>query len=277
LLQNPEDSRPYPYPQGNESDIREPDSFHPRFFIPLDTPFWSRVLLGANVLVFVAMIIFGFLIFRTWRGSEDLRVLLLFGAKSNQAILYGQVWRLFTSMFLHIGVIHLLFNLYALYILGPLVEGYFGHTRFLIIYFLSGLFASVSSFAFSPAISAGASGAIFGLIGATTVYFFRYRENFGRRGKAMLQNMVFVIVINLMFGLSMSNIDNWAHMGGLLSGALIGWGLLPRYRLPNVVRYGSQPMEEEPRPVQEASWVLICVALLVAAFQIAKLLGVPTL
>jgi rhomboid protease GluP len=267
-----------PYSEATEGEVLEPDeSMRPRFFIPLKRPLLSRALMGVNLLVFVAMILFGVAFLGTWQGSEDLRVLYTFGAKWNPAILDGEVWRLFTAMFLHIGVVHLLFNLYALFILGPLVEGYLGHLRFLGIYVLSGLFGSIASFAFSPALSAGASGAIFGLVGAVTVYFFRYRENFGQRGKAILQNMIFVIGINLFFGLSVSNIDNYAHMGGLLGGALAMWGLLPRYRVPDVIRFGPQPLEEEPRPVQEATWVLICVGLLALAFLTATSMGVPTL
>ncbi len=100
-----------------------------------------------------------------------MRVLIDVGAKVNEAIAIGQTWRLFTAMFIHIGVFHLLVNLYALYALGPLVEGYFGHARFLAIYLVGGLFGSLASYAFSDAVSAGASGAIFGLAGAITVFF----------------------------------------------------------------------------------------------------------
>ena len=86
------------------------------------------------------------------------------------------------------------------------------------------MFGSLLSYAFSQSISVGASGAIFGIIGATTVYFFRYRNNFGAQGRAILQNMIVVIVINLIFGFSAGYIDNWGHIGGLLGGALVAIG-----------------------------------------------------
>jgi rhomboid protease GluP len=172
-------------------------------------------------------------------------------------------------MFLHIGVLHLLFNLYALNALGPLVEGYFGTSRFLAVYVLAGLFGSLASFAFSPAISAGASGAIFGLAGATTVYFLRYRENFGARGRAILQNMLVVIGVNLAFGMMAQGIDNWGHMGGLVGGSLVSVGLLPRYKTPALPRPGPQALEQEQRAGMQTVWVALCTVLFVAGLQAA--------
>lgn len=241
----------------------------PSFYLKITPPYVTRFLLGANVVVFVAMIIFGYFAFGTLDGTQDMRVLTIFGAKINQLVAAGQVWRLFTAMFIHIGVLHLLFNLYALNALGPLVEGYFGHVRYAAIYLLGGLFGSLASYAFSPVASAGASGAIFGLAGAVTVYFLRYRENFGARGRAILQNMFIVIGINLVFGLSMPGIDNWGHMGGLVGGAIVTWGLMPRYRAPMVTGPGRYPLEEEPRQGFYTTWVVLCTALLVVGVQAA--------
>jgi len=256
-------------PEQRASDAVDPTGA-PRFYLTITPPTWTRILLGINIAVFVAMIIVGWTEYNTLRGPEDIRVLDLFGAKVNEKIADGQVWRLFTAMFLHIGAIHLLFNLYALYILGPMVEGYFGHLRFLAIYLLAGLFGSVASYAFSPVPSAGASGAIFGLAGATTVYFLRYRDNFGARGRAILQNMLVVIGINLVFGLSVRGIDNWGHMGGLVGGALVAWGLLPRYKRPDIVRLGGQPLQEEERTAWETGWVVLCSVLLWFGLQAAN-------
>ncbi|MCC6455238.1 MAG: rhomboid family intramembrane serine protease [Caldilineaceae bacterium] len=207
------------------------------------------------------MIAYGYFQFGTINGSQDSRVLTIFGAKINSLVAAGQVWRLFTAMFLHIGVIHLLFNLYALNALGPLVESYFGHLRFTAIYLIAGLFGSLASYAFSPVPSAGASGAIFGLAGAITVYFLRYRENFGARGRAILNNMFLVIGINLVFGMTQPGIDNWGHIGGLLGGALVTAGVLPTYTRPGVITYGTNIMEEEPRQWLHAGWVIVSLAL----------------
>ncbi len=248
------------------------------YFIRLSPPTMTRTLLVANVVVFVAMIVVGYFAFGTIDGTRDNRVLVLMGAKVNELIAQGQVWRLFTPMFLHIGVFHLLVNMWSLNVLGPLVEGYFGHRRFLAIYLLGGLLGSLASYAFSPAISAGASGAIFGLAGATTVYFWRYRDNFGKRGRAILQNMLLIIGINLFFGFTAPGIDNWGHMGGLVGGALLAWGLLPRYGKPEPTfaslaqeRTGKlaeqQALAEVSRTLPEIAAVAIFIAALIFVLQ----------
>ncbi|NJN81120.1 MAG: rhomboid family intramembrane serine protease [Caldilineaceae bacterium] len=214
------------------------------------------------------MIVYGYLIYGQINGSEYMPVLVDFGAKVNPLVASGETWRLFTAMFIHIGVIHLLFNLYALNALGPMVEGYYGHLRFTAIYLVGGLFGSLASYAFSPVPSAGASGAIFGLAGAILVYFLRYRENFGARGRAILQNMLVVIGINLVLGLSLPGIDNWGHMGGLVGGALVAWGVTPRYTAPTAgLPLGPSPLAEEPRTWFETGWVLFCIAMLAFGVQ----------
>jgi rhomboid protease GluP len=239
----------------------------PQFYIRMSPPTWTRILLGCNIAMFVAMIAYGIIVYSDWNGTQNARVLITFGAKVNELIALGQYWRLLTAMFIHIGVFHILFNLYALNSLGPLVEGFFGSRRFLIIYFIGGLWGSVASYAFSSALSAGASGAIFGLAGATTVYFLRYRENFGARGQAILQNMLVVIGINLALGAFSQGIDNWGHMGGLVGGAAIAYGLLPRYQAPAALQFGAQPLVEEPRTNIEWLWLVGHLALLWLAIQ----------
>lgn len=233
----------------------------PRFVLRQTPPHVTHFLLAANVLVFVAMVVYGYVNYGTINGSEDSRVLMIFGAKINELVAMGQTWRLFTAMFLHIGVFHLLFNLYALNSLGPLVEGYFGHFRFAAIYIIGGLFGSLASYAFSPVPSAGASGAIFGLAGAIIVYFMKYRENFGARGRAILNNMFLIIGINLVFGLTQQNIDNWGHIGGLIGGVLVTVGLLPYYQRPAVITYGANIMEEERRHWLNVGWLIVCLGL----------------
>lgn len=251
-------------PAGAEPPVVD---LRPRFVLRQAPPHVTRFMLAANVLVFIAMIVYGYLTYGNINGTEDSRVLMAFGAKINELVAAGQVWRLFTAMFLHIGVIHLLFNLYALNALGPLVEGYFGHARFTAIYLIGGLFGSLASYAFSPAPSAGASGAIFALAGAITVYFLKYRENFGARGRAILNNMLIVIGINLVFGLAQPGIDNWGHMGGLVGGALVTFGLLPIYQRPATITYGINIMGEEDRTLLQTGWIVVCLALLYLGLQ----------
>ena len=144
-----------------------------------------------------------------------------------------------------------------------------------VIYLFGGLLGSIASYAFSPALSAGASGAVFALFGATIVYFYRYRENMGRQGQSMLQSALAILVINLVLGFSVTNVDNWGHLGGLAGGAIIAFGLVPRYRSPVVVRFGRQPLIREARIVRSLAWTLLCAALFFAAFQTATLAGPP--
>ncbi len=253
----------------SEPTVYDEPLARPRFYIPLARPIVTQVLIGVIAAVFVGEIIYGYTAFDTWDGPNNLNVLVGMGAKVNQLVAAGEFWRLFTAMFLHIGVMHLLFNLYALYAIGSLVEAYYGHIRFLAIYLVGGLFGSLASYGFSPAISAGASGAVFALTGALALFLYRYRENLGARGRVMLQNMLLIIVINLVFGMVGSGIDNWGHMGGLVGGVLVAWGLMPRYQVPSTVRLGDQPLSTQKRDFFEITWVIFCAALFAAGVILA--------
>lgn len=173
------------------------------------TPFFTYSILAINLIVFLSMTFAG--------GSTNQQVLIAFGAKVNSLIQAGQVWRFLTSSFIHIGFVHLAFNLYALWALGPLTEESFGHRSFLMIYILSGLGGAVASFVFSTALSAGASGAIFGLLGALLSFSYK-RPSLWKSGLGM--NLIIVILVNLGFGFLQPGIDNFAHVGGLLTGGL---------------------------------------------------------
>ena len=250
-----------------------PMEARPQFYIKLSPPRITQVLLGVILAVFVAQVVLGFLLFGSWTSLTDtsIEVLILMGAKVNELIAQGEVWRLFTAMFLHGGVLHLLFNLYALYALGPLLEGYTGHIRFLTIYLVSGLYGSLLSYAFSDPVSVGASGAIFGLLGGTLVFFLKYRDNFGGQGRAILQNMVVVLALNLVIGFGSGFIDNWGHIGGLLGGMLVTFGIMPRYRQPEVLRLGAQPLAITDRRPAEIAWTVLCLIVLAAGVYAATL------
>jgi rhomboid protease GluP len=203
--------------------------------IPMARPRWTYILMGVNIAVFLAMTIYGFTIGLGLSGSQDGEVLKLFGAMQNQLIAQGEYYRLLTSMFLHIGLVHLLFNSYALFILGQDVERLYGAARFLLIYFLSGLGGSLASFVLGAGgISAGASGAIFGLIGTEIMFFYLHRQTFGQRGQAQLRSLLMLAVVNLVFGFTIPGINNLAHMGGLVFGLALGWILAPKYQAPSV-------------------------------------------
>ncbi|HEV8564958.1 MAG TPA: rhomboid family intramembrane serine protease [Actinomycetota bacterium] len=144
--------------------------------------------------------------------------------------LLGQYWRFVTAMFLHIGLIHLAFNCYALWLLGTQVERDFGRASFLGIYFLAGILGSVGSYAFGDplAVGAGASGAVFGLMGAFLAY------NYVRRNQTVarmnLQWVWQILALNLILAITIRAIDFRAHLGGLVAGVAAGY-LLDRERV----------------------------------------------
>ncbi|MBQ9853686.1 MAG: rhomboid family intramembrane serine protease [Bacilli bacterium] len=131
----------------------------------------------------------------------------------------GQVFRLFTSMFVHFGIFHLFFNMYTLYIVGTRVEDFFGKTKYLLIYLISGICGSLLSISFHPdAVSAGASGAIFGLFGSLLYFGYNYRGYIG----AIVRSQILPLVIyNLLIGFFVSYIDVSAHIGGLIGGLFV--------------------------------------------------------
>ncbi|WP_428909112.1 rhomboid family intramembrane serine protease [Niallia sp. Krafla_26] len=172
-------------------------------------PVFTYLFMVIQILVFILMEFAG--------GSTQSAVLIEFGAKVNALILQGDWWRLFTPIFIHIGILHLLMNTLALYYLGMTVERIYGNFRFLFIYVAAGFFGALASLLFSPSISAGASGAIFGCFGALLYFGTIYPTLFKR---TMGFNIFIVIAINLIFGFSVSGIDNAGHIGGLIGGYL---------------------------------------------------------
>ena len=132
----------------------------------------------------------------------------------------GQWWLLITAGFLHGSIIHLLFNVYILWVIGSQLENIVGKTKFIVIYFVSLLGGSLASYLFSPfgSYSIGASGAIFGLMGAMLVV--------GRKRNLDISQITTLVVINVVIGFVLSGIDWRAHLGGLAAGAFITWVLI---------------------------------------------------
>lgn len=149
--------------------------------------------------------------------SND-NVLVYLGAKENSLIASGQYYRLITAMFLHGGLVHLVLNMYSLFAIGPLVEKVYGKAKYLAIYFVGGIVSSIFSYKFSQGVSIGASGAIFALLGATLIFAMKMREKIG---KGMVTSILSVIGVNIFIGLTIPNIDNFAHLGGLIGGFII--------------------------------------------------------
>lgn len=144
------------------------------------------------------------------------------GALQPLAVASGQFWRMFTAMFLHAGLLHLGFNLYALWLFGRAVEQSYGSAWMVVIFFVSGFLASVASYAFGPvtALAVGASGAIFGIFGAFIAY--NYRRRHLRLAAQNLRMAMTLILLNALLALGFGAIDWRAHLGGLIAGFLAG-------------------------------------------------------
>jgi rhomboid protease GluP len=150
-------------------------------------------------------------------GSTNTQTLIDFGAKENSLLIAGEWWRLITPIVLHIGMTHLLFNTIALLSIGGTAERIYGSVRFMFIYLTAGVFGSIGSFLFSPFPSAGASGAIFGCLGALLYLVFQNRQLFF---KSIGMNILVIIGINAGIGFFLPNVDNAGHFGGLIGGFL---------------------------------------------------------
>jgi membrane associated rhomboid family serine protease len=192
---------------------------------------WTRALLVINVLV--AVFVYALPALRgvapgqhSW--ARDVFTLLL-GAKLNARVIGGEWWRLYSAIFLHGGVLHLGLNLLALNFLGRVFETIYGGPRFLFIYLLAGLGASIASLMLSADLSVGASGAIFGILGGMAVFGWRNRARLiGPLRKVFLINPFMWIVLNVGAGLLIPRIDNAAHLGGLACGVLLTLPLADR-------------------------------------------------
>lgn len=164
----------------------------------------TKVLIGICGLVFVAEYLIGLdVVVREWGMSP--------GAVS----LHGEWWRLMTAAFLHGGLLHILFNMYVLWVIGAALESLFGHVRYAILYLVSALGGSVASYAFGPfgLLSVGASGAIFGLMAALIVAGHHLRRD--------VTQVVFLLAINVVIGFLAPGIDWRAHLGGAVTGAVV--------------------------------------------------------
>jgi len=171
---------------------------------------------------FIALNITVFILDKLCAMVCDMPLLFVWGAKINDQIALGQYWRFLTPMFLHAGLTHLLVNMYSLYILGKDVEFIFGRFKYCLIYLSAGLLGNVASFALSSSISVGASGAIFGLLGALLYLGVVYREVVSAKFTTDIMTM---ILANIAFGFMVPRIDNNAHIGGLIGGFLIAYTL----------------------------------------------------
>ena len=176
-------------------------------------------------IVTYALIIINIIIFILSMFNDN--ILQMFAVNRFYIADLGEYYRLFTGMFLHAGVLHILFNMYALYIIGMQLEGFLGRWKFLIVYLLSGLGGSMLSIFFDNGFSVGASGAIFGLMGALLYFGYHYRVYLDSVVKSQI---IPLIIINLLIGFTSTGIDNWAHIGGLVGGILATMAVGVKYK-----------------------------------------------
>lgn len=175
--------------------------------------FSKKKILITYILIVLCIIMYGVTVLM---GDSNL-VYITLGANNKILVKNGQIFRLITYAFLHGSLIHLITNMYSLWIIGNQVENNLGKVRMIIIYFVSALCGGMLSCIFNDGISVGASGAIFGLMGALVYFGMHYRLYLH---DALKNKLIPVILVNLIIGFSITGIDNYCHIGGLIGGFL---------------------------------------------------------
>lgn len=183
--------------------------------------FYNRQHIKSTWILAIVMFVV-FIFEESFGGSQSVPVLMRMGANMSARVLAGEYFRLFSSVFLHAGIMHIFFNIYVLFALGSFFNRILGESRFLLIFFLSGLSGSISSIYFSKAqISVGASGAIWGFFGASIALAFFKTTYLPEQMRARLQKITLInLAINLAFSF-LPMIDIWAHLGGGVAGFLV--------------------------------------------------------
>ncbi|MEI6886826.1 MAG: rhomboid family intramembrane serine protease [bacterium] len=192
-----------------------------KYFLKVNFNFTYAIIAICTVLFLIVWIPYIFL-----AGGIDANPVSLvnFGANFGSFVQMGEYWRLITANFLHGSVLHLVFNMYSLYTIGNFVESYFSRTKFFTIFILTGVVASFTSYIFNnTGFSVGASGAIFGLLGLLLAQTIKTQNSYLPELPIDKRNLILIILLNLVFGFIVPGIDNMAHIGGLVSGFLLGF------------------------------------------------------
>jgi len=187
------------------NDSNEKKSKKAKDIFEMKKPIFTYILVVLNIIIYLLSVIIG-----------QNEVITMFGLHP-ELVVRGEYYRLFTCMFLHANLLHLIFNMYALYIIGTQIENFFNKYKFLFIYILSGIIGGLLSMIFTKSWSVGASGAIFGLLGSMLYFGYHYRMYLGTVIKSQI---IPIIIINLIIGFSSTGIDNAAHIGGLIGGVV---------------------------------------------------------
>lgn len=190
----------------NKKTIKE-DNELAKIFLKKDQPIVTYSIILLNIIVFMLSLL-------------DYNMIINYFANYYINVKNGEIYRLLTACFVHANFLHIFFNMYALYYIGPMVEKYYGKLKYLLIYLGSGIMGSLFSVVLSNNVSIGASGAIFGLFGSMLYFGYKYRatlDGFVRSG------IIPVLFINLILGFIVPNIDVYGHIGGLIDGLLLSY------------------------------------------------------
>lgn len=195
---------------------------------------FTPIIVYLNVLIFLLMAISG-----VHPLEPSVESLIAWGGNLREITLNGQPWRLLTNVFLHGGIFHLLLNMYALLHIGGLLESKFGKSRYLFTYIATGIFASIASISFNDNIvSIGASGAIFGMYGLFLSFLILKVLDIPKESRNnLISSILFFIGYNLFYGFTKEGIDNAAHIGGLMSGFVIGFVYFPSFKQPKYSKF----------------------------------------
>src|SRR5580692_6656293 len=220
----------------------------------------TQIIFGMNVAVFLGMALAGSTVM-DFSPQETIR----WGANWGPLTLSGEWWRLLTCVFVHGGIIHIAFNMWCLWNLGALAESLYGRWTYAAIYLICGVGASLASVAWHPgAPSVGASGAIFGLAGALIASFKLGEFSVPRSAlSGTLRSLGAFVVYNLIFGFILPGVDNTAHIGGLITGLIVG----------ALIALIAPRQEQGPRRV--AVFLVMILALTVGAIGATRHYGLP--
>jgi rhomboid protease GluP len=225
--------------------------------MPTYKPVATMVILALTVIVYLGQV----LTQSSYNGND---LLFLMGGKVNTLIEQGQIWRLITPVFLHASISHILLNMYALFILGKVLESAYGHGRFILLYFISAFAGNVMSFIMSANASLGASTAIFGLIGAEAIFVIRNKRFYGNRYQSTIMNIGMILALNLVIGfLPGTSIDYWGHLGGLIGGSLFAFLAGPQWEVTGA--YPAISIVDR----QKSAHILLAVLLVLCVFAAA--------
>jgi len=226
--------------------------------LPESAPYVTYAIIGVTVLVYLLQLASQALF------QYDVPATILL--RSNELIRSGQFWRLISSALVHGSLVHIGFNMYALFSFGANLERTFGRGRFLLLYVVGAFSGNVVSLLFSTVNSLGASTAIFGLLGAETVFLFQNRRLFGDRVKGEIGNLIFIAAFNIFIIGSMPGIGNWGHIGGLLGGLMLSWFICPLWDVEPDHAGGYHFVDR--RPVREVAIGAVIVLIVFGAMAV---------